>query len=108
MLNMDMKKIGIGVASAALTAIVVDMAVSTIKGKDLIKSAYVMAKIGRHYQCRFVTDEELEEYELLNEKLQFFVESLNGKKSRSFNSEDMRNAHEFYKEVERFYNAHCA
>jgi hypothetical protein len=104
------KKVVIGVASAALTAIVVDMAVSTIKGKDLIKAAYIMTKIGRYYQGRgkIVTDEELEEYELLNEKLQSFVESLNGKKSRSFNSEDMRNAHEFYKEVERFYNAHCA
>lgn len=109
MLNMDMKKIGIGVASAALTAIVVDMAVSTIKGKDLIKSAYVMAKIGRHYQGRIiVTDEELEEYELLNEKLQSFINSLNGKKSRSFNKEDIRNAHAFYQEVENFYNVHCA
>lgn len=108
MLNMDMKKIGIGVASAALTAIVVDMAVSTVKGKDLIKAAYVMTKIGRHYQGRFVSDEELEGYELLNEKLEKFVDSLNGKKSRSFNKEDIRNAHEFYKEVEHFYKIHCA
>lgn len=107
---LNMKKIGIGVASAALTAIVVDMAVSTIKGRDLIKAAIVMTKIGKyyHYHGRIVTDEELEEYELLNEKLQSFIESLNGKKSRSFNSEDMRNAHDFYKEVECFYNAHCA
>jgi len=101
------KKVVIGVASAALTAIVVDMAVSTIKGKDLIKAAYIMTKIGRYYQGRIVTDEELEEYELLNEKLQSFVESLNGKKSRSFNKEDIKNAHDFYQEVERFYNAHC-
>lgn len=108
MLNLDMKKIGIGVASAALTAIVVDIAVSTIKGKDLIKAAYIMTKIGRYYQGRIVTDNELEDYELLNEKLNTFMDSLNGKKSRSFNSEDMRNAHEFYKEVERFYNTHCA
>ena len=104
MLSRNRKIIGLAIG----TAIVVDMIVSTVKGKDLIKAAYVMTKIGRYYQCRFVTDEELEEYELLNEKLQSFVESLNGKKSRSFNSEDMRNAHEFYKEVERFYNAHCA
>ena len=108
MLNLDMKKIGIGVASAALTAIVVDIAVSTVKGKDLIKAAYIMTKIGRHYKGRIVTDEELEDYELLNEKLNKFMDSLNGKKSRSFNTADIRNAHAFYKEVERFYNAHCA
>lgn len=107
MLNLDMKKIGIGVASAALTAIVVDIAVSTIKGRDLIKAAIVMTKIGKYYQGRIVTDEELEEYELLNEKLQSFVESLNGKKSRSFNNEDSKNAHAFYQEVVCFYNSHC-
>ena len=105
---LDSKKVIIGTLATVTTAIVVDMTVSTVKGRDLIKAAYVMAKIGRHYKCRFVTDNELEDYELLNEKLNKFMDSLNGKKSRSFNSEDMRNAHEFYKEVERFYNAHCA
>lgn len=108
MLNMDMKKIGIGVASAALTAIVVDMAVSTVKGKDLIRAAYIITKIGRHYQGRIVIDEEFEDYELLNEKLKKFINSLNGKKSRSFNKEDIRNAHAFYQEVENFYNVHCS
>ena len=108
MLNLDMKKIGIGVASAALTAIVVDITVSTVKGKDLIKAATVMTKIGKYYQGRIVTDKELEEYELLNEKLKKFINSLNGKKSRSFNKEDIRNAHAFYQEVENFYNVHCA
>ena len=105
---LDSKKVIIGALATVTTAIVVDMTVSTVKGRDLIKAAYIMTKIGRHYKCRFVTDNELEDYELLNEKLNKFMDSLNGKKSRSFNSEDMRNAHEFYKEVERFYNAHCA
>lgn len=108
MLNLDMKKIGIGVASAALTAIVVDITISTIKGKDLIKAAYIITKIGKYYQGRIVTDEEFEEYELLNEKLEKFMNSLNGKKSRSFNKEDIRNAHAFYQEVENFYNVHFA
>lgn len=102
------KNIGIGVASVALTAIVVDMIVSTVKGRDLIKAAYIMTKIGRHYQGRIVTDKEIEEYELLNEKLNKFIDSLNGKKSRSFNTVDIKNAHAFYQEVERFYNSHCS
>jgi len=105
---LDSKKVVIGVASAALTAIVVDTTICIVKGRDLIKSAYVMAKIGKYYQGRIVTDEELEEYELLNEKLKKFINSLNGKKSRSFNKEDIRNAHAFYQEVENFYNVHCA
>ena len=108
MLNLDMKKIGIGVLAAALTALVVDMAVCTVKGKDLIKAAILITKIGKYYQGRIVTDTELEEYELLNEKLKKFINSLNGKKSRSFNKEDIRNAHAFYQEVENFYNVHCA
>lgn len=104
---MTSKKVIIGTAATLGTVIIVDMIISTIKGKDLIKAAYVMTKICRYYQCRFVTDEELEEYELLDEKLKSFVESLNGKKSRSFNNEDRKNAHDFYQEVVCFYNSHC-
>ena len=104
---LDSKKVIIGALATVTTAILVDMIVSTIKGRDLIKAAIVMTKIGKYYQGRIVTDEELEEYELLNEKLQSFVESLNGKKSRSFNNEDSKNAHAFYQEVVCFYNSHC-
>ena len=98
------KKVVIGVA---LTAIVVDFAICTVKGKDLIKASIILAKIGRYYQGRLVEDEVYRDYELLNEKVKRFVESLNGKKSRSFNTEDVRNAQLLDKEVEHFYNVHC-
>ena len=105
---LDSKKVIIGTVATVATAIVVDMIVSTVKGRDLIKAAYIITKIGKYYKGRIVTDEELEEYELLDEKLKTFVNSLNGKKSRSFSTEDIRNAHAVLVEVENFYNVHCA
>lgn len=111
MLNLDMKKICISVLAAGLTALVVDMTVCTVKGKDCTKMAVLLTKIGMYYQISggmFVSEDEAAEYNELLTKVDNFTESMKGKKSRSFTKEDRARAHSLYEEVERFYNAHCA
>lgn len=108
---LDMKKIAVGTLAAVGTAFVIDMSVCLVKGKDCVKMAQLLSKIGMYYNVSggmFATDDEVREYNDLIERVDTFTTSMNGKKSRSFSKEDRDRARVLREDVERFYNAHCA
>lgn len=108
---LNTKNIVIGTLATIGTAFVIDMTVCAIKGKDCVKTAELLTKIGMYYNISggmFATDEEIREYNSLIERVDSFTTSMNGKKSRSFSKEDRAKARSLREDVERFYNAHCA